>query len=123
MHTPWGPSQIVEQVAPGIQFVSTAGHGGFKLEPMLNAQVPKRIRNRGGWYEEDCEWAKLVIVFPDLLEATADTNFGGITEWEALVQMAINVLLEYIPDAYEYLFDESLMPGDSWKWDKDRGLI
>jgi hypothetical protein len=28
--------------------------------------VPERWRNEGGFYEEDQEWAKVAITFPDL---------------------------------------------------------
>jgi hypothetical protein len=49
--TPWGTADSVEDVAPGIVFASTPGHGGFKLSPERNAVVPDPLRNGNGWYE------------------------------------------------------------------------
>jgi len=53
--TPWGRAQHVENLAPGVAFASTAGHGGYKLSQQRNKQVHPAWRRRGGWYEEDCE--------------------------------------------------------------------
>lgn len=64
MRTPWGIAQTAEQVAPGITEVTTAGHGGIKLSPILNALVPEFMRIEDGWYEEDVNWAIVATVFP-----------------------------------------------------------
>lgn len=69
--TPWGPPQDVEIIAPGIVRIDTAGHGGVWLSPERNKHVPLRVR-RGtfcqngldGWYEEDCDAAKVPRYFP-----------------------------------------------------------
>jgi hypothetical protein len=57
--TPWGPAQSVRMLAQGIALVSTAGHGGIKLSPERQAQMPASCRttpySSGGWYEEDCD--------------------------------------------------------------------
>ena len=73
MHTPWGASQQVTEVAPGIRWVSTASHGGFHLDAERNAKVPwvwraASFAGRGmdGWYEEDCDWSMVVLTFPDI---------------------------------------------------------
>jgi hypothetical protein len=59
MATPWGPSQSVTELAHGITLVTTAGHGGIKLSPERQAQMPASCRqtpySEGGWYEEDCD--------------------------------------------------------------------
>ena len=72
MQTPWGPSQHIETIAPGIQFVSTAGHGGFKLDSERNNMVPIDWRaasfngqGRAGWYEEDCDAVLVALTFPE----------------------------------------------------------
>jgi len=98
--------------------VITAGHGGFKLDPALNAQVPEVCRRRGGWYEEDCEWAIPFLVFPELFEEAHDHEWP----FEMLQQDAINTLREYNPDAYEFIFDDTLGPGESWAWDQRHDL-
>jgi len=71
MMTPWGHSQSIEEIAPGIVFVSCAGHGGFKLDDERNKQVPAAWRARSfnkqglrGWYEEDCDAVLVVLSFP-----------------------------------------------------------
>lgn len=70
MNTPWGPAQDVEPIAPGIDFISTASHGGFKLDAERNAEVPDYLRaasfnsqGERGWYEEDCDAAIVAVVF------------------------------------------------------------
>lgn len=55
--SPWGKIQHSTHLSVGIWQVSTAGHGGIKLDRRANAQVPKQLRRRGGWYEEDIDWA------------------------------------------------------------------
>ena len=57
LHSPWGAVQHGERLADGVFFVSTAGHGGIKLDRARNALVPEVFRKEGGWYEEDCDWA------------------------------------------------------------------
>lgn len=54
-NTPWGEADHVESVADGIDFVSTASHGGYKLSRDRNATIPPVFRQRSGWYEEDCQ--------------------------------------------------------------------
>lgn len=63
--SPWGRIQWSRRVADGIWFVSTAGHGGYKLDRKRNATVDACWRRAGGWYEEDCEWAIAALTFPD----------------------------------------------------------
>ena len=63
--SPWGRIQNAYTVADGIFLVSTAGHGGAKLDRKRNAQVPKPWRSKGGWYEEDCDWAIVALTFPE----------------------------------------------------------
>src|SRR3546814_21104401 len=66
LSTPWGLAQSSEIYANGVVFHSTASHGGIKLDRARNMAMPGVLRVAGGWYEEDCEWAKVAIGFPDL---------------------------------------------------------
>jgi hypothetical protein len=59
--SPWGALQGVDPVAPGIDAVWTAGHGGFKLSPERAAEVDPAWREPAGWYEQDCAWAKAYV--------------------------------------------------------------
>ena len=64
--TPWGTADYVQMVKEGIYKVGTPSHGGYKLDRERNNQMPKHMRNPGGWYEEDCEWSKVALVFPEI---------------------------------------------------------
>ena len=58
MHTPWGWSQDVEELAEGVLRVSTAGHGGLKLSLGRWASLPRAVRDamlNPTFVEEDCE--------------------------------------------------------------------
>jgi len=61
-YSPWGYIQHSGIIAEGIAWVSTARHGGVKLDRRRNAMVPFNHRSKGGWYEEDCEWAIAALV-------------------------------------------------------------
>ncbi len=63
--TPWGPAQQASILAPGIVAVSTASHGGIWLSPESQVRIPAGIRPMNGrcWYEEDCEWALVFVLF------------------------------------------------------------
>lgn len=63
--SPWGLVQEAEEIAPGIWQVHTAGHGGIKLSAQRNRLVPDYLRCDRGWYEEDCDWAIVAVVFPE----------------------------------------------------------
>lgn len=65
--SPWGKIQRVEFFTPWLCRVSTAGHGGMKLSREFNRLVPKEVRSKGGWYEEDCEWALVFFHLKDLI--------------------------------------------------------
>lgn len=105
MMTPWGPSQSIKEVAPGIVWVDTAGHGGFKVDDDLNGQIPGYMRSPDGFYEEDVEWARVVVSFPgsfsakDLAEARRT-----IMSWE--------------PKIFERRFGIDIPKGQSYKKDE-----
>ena len=64
--SPWGKIQHVTVLAPGAWSVSTAGHGGIKLDAARNRKVPALVRGERGWYEEDCDWAIPAFVHKDV---------------------------------------------------------
>ena len=98
--TPWGTSQVLRLYADGVVSYSTAGHGGFHLDPAQNALVDELWRNAEGWYEEDCEWAKVAATFPELF-----------TSYERA--SADELLRHSEPDAYERIHELVLAPGQS----------
>jgi hypothetical protein len=102
MNTPWGKSDSSRQIVRGIMFYDTASHGGYHLSKLMNLRIPSYMRNENGWYEEDCEAAKVHIClsefFPD--------------HW---FPTAMKTLKDYFPGAYEILTGETVKPEESWK--------
>lgn len=90
-YSPWGAIQHAKQIAEGIDLVSTASHGGFKLDRRRNAQMPEVFRRKGGWYEEDCEYALVVLIFPELFS-------------EREVELSHKSAKNWFPDEYEKHF-------------------
>ena len=67
-HTPWGAIQDAHQELPGIWWISTASHGGFIVSPERRAAMPAAMREfetfaGGNSYEEDGDWAIVVLAF------------------------------------------------------------
>ncbi len=62
--TPWGAAQTTQHITRGIVSYSTASHGGYHVSKTLNQQIPDYFRDTEGWYEEDCDWAIVVLFFP-----------------------------------------------------------
>lgn len=108
--TPWGPAQNAREFAPGIVFYSTASHGGFKLSPDRLAAMPALFREPEGWYEEDCEAAKVMVSFPEFFPAQ-------------MAPTASDTLRHYYPNLYEAHFKVTLQPGESYKKDKNQFLL
>jgi hypothetical protein len=69
--SPWGAVQHQTNFAPGVDQVSTAGHGGIKLDRKQNARIPDLFRLADGWYEEDCD-AAIPIYFLAAPDFTAE---------------------------------------------------
>ena len=58
IHTLWGWSQDIEELAEGVWRVSTAGHGGLKLSRERREELPDVVRDtmlNPCFAEEDCE--------------------------------------------------------------------
>lgn len=69
MQTPWGISEHVETIAPGIYRHRTERHGGLHLDPTRQAALEVKFEfptfAGGPWYEEDADWAAVAIAFPE----------------------------------------------------------
>lgn len=65
MNTPWGKATNKTEIVSGIVFYSTSSHGGFKVSKERLAVMPDALVNPDGWYEEDCEYCKVVLAFPE----------------------------------------------------------
>jgi hypothetical protein len=85
--TPWGRAQVQKRWTDGIYEFETATHGGFYLQPEWNAVIPEALiagsanaeQCRNGWYEEDVDWAIVVLSFPYI--------FGAKLARQAVVQL------------------------------------
>ena len=76
--TPWGVAYDRYRFADGIDFYTTGGHGGFHLSTERQKAMPTPLKAdseghqqeliNGGWYEEDCEWARVVVGFPEVFD-------------------------------------------------------
>ena len=99
-YTPWGKADYEKVYAEGIVFYGTPSHGGFKLDRERNAKVHPALRERDGFYEEDCAWAKVAFTFPEVFS-------------EKDREAAIRTLKEWYPDEYETVAGVILAPGES----------
>src|SRR5690606_28528957 len=62
---PSGVADYAREFAEGIVFYGTPSHGGFKLSAERLARMHPALREKGGWFEEDCAWAKVAFAFPE----------------------------------------------------------
>ncbi len=71
VYTPWGEPDEIGNVAPGIRWFSTPGHGGYRLDAErwaeFRALLPSFRSFTGDfWLEEDCDWVGVVALRPEL---------------------------------------------------------
>lgn len=109
--TPWGTPQDITDVAPGIAVVSTAGHGGVKLSPERNAQIPIALRNSSGWYEEDCEYNIPARYFP--AEFAHQPHLTDRHTADSMRESAEQSIMEWFPEKWEAANGRELQPGES----------
>lgn len=107
-HSPWGTVQHQQQIANGIDFVSTAGHGGFKLNRQMNAKIPKIFRRPNGWYEEDCE--QLIVRY--------FLNNQSVN-WQQEKEQILKSLKNWYWEEWEQYSGTVLAPGESRMKDQE----
>ena len=105
--TPWGTSHGCSHYAKGIVKHHTASHGGFHVSKPLNEKIPVYMRAADGWYEEDCEWAKVAVCFPEFFPAEH-------------VEAAKKTLRDWDYKAYEKFYGVKLKKGESYEKDQER---
>ena len=104
--TPWGPAQHEEQVAEGIVFVPTEGHGGYKLSRERNAIIPPAFRSSSGWYEEDTERRIVELYHFDAVRPGAEDRSARLEELD-------QGLRDWFPAQWENANGRDLEPGES----------
>jgi hypothetical protein len=111
--SPWGPVQHATELGEGCYFASTAGHGGVKLSRKMNADMPDYMRQAGGWYEEDCDWALAVCRYPQLAQ--------GMGEYAKVTTAARDTMKNWHPHEYARFFGVSVesLAGQSFKYDEE----
>ncbi len=105
--TKWGKSQTRRNITRGINFYTTASHGGYVLSAGMNKRIPEQFRSEDRSYEEDCDWAIVVTFLPE--------NIG-----ETVRDQAAKTLRDWNPDAYEFKYGVELKPGQSYIKDRKR---
>jgi hypothetical protein len=87
INTPWGLSDDAGTViAPGIIAYTTPSHGGYHLSAERLAAMPAALRalrpfsGSTGWYEEDCDWAIVVLAFPEHFQPAHVRDAIGMIE-------------------------------------------
>lgn len=105
--SPWGTPDNAEQILPGIWSVDTPSHGGLILTDERQAAMPAALAREGGAYEEDCEWALVVLAFESEFARTA----MGTRGW---LQLAHDTVKCWHPDAYTAFTGEAVPPNESY---------
>lgn len=109
----WGRVQDGVKYTDGVYWLSTAGHGGFKLDAKHNALIPAAFRDpatrfggqrAAGWYEEDCDWA-IPVWFLKLVPDDWERALKWVKDWHWR--------------AYEIHYGVVLEPGESCMKDRD----
>lgn len=104
--TPWGIAESSEELAPGIEIVSTPSHGGLRMTPERWGELPSDVQGAfrtSGWAEEDCEAPIALAIFgPDTIEAKtidfnqvnylADVMVASFPEYQCLAETVNNAV-------------------------------
>jgi hypothetical protein len=106
-YSPWGPVDQVRQLDVGILEIGTPSHGGLKLSPKLNKEMPAASRRKGGWYEEDVEWSLVALKFPGVF-SPADVGH------------AIQTAKDWLPKEYEAITGEKVSVRESRKLQQEQ---
>ncbi len=97
--TPWGPAQVSYDLAPGVRWYGTAGHGGLEVESRAARELSPAARELGDyelgsyWYEEDSQWAIPMYEKPEWNRVLARKAGGKLWSQEALAEQ----IRDYFP--------------------------
>lgn len=111
--TPWGIADEVVHYAPGITRAYTPSHGGIKLSPERNKEIPPALRNRSGWYEEDCESHVVGMAFPHETRICKRNGYTRDESAEENFARSTARVKDWFPDAYEKATGQAIQLGES----------
>ena len=111
--SPWGKVEDVQYLTPWLTQVSTASHGGYKLDRAHNAIIPEYMRKKGGWYEEDCAYSIVFSVLEHLIKQNlfdfSKTFYSKFLDERSYIESFRN----WYPSEYEMYFNVTLQEGES----------
>lgn len=105
-HCPWGGIDQAEQVHSGIWRVSTPSHGGFIISAERQAAMPASLVLADVTYEEDVDYALVVLAFAAEFEKTG-------TAGALLVRNAHDTVRNWHPDRYASFVGRAIGAKDS----------
>ena len=105
-NTPWGQSDYVKEIAPGIYDVSTPGHGGIYVSDEQLHRIPKEEQalakgwsGSSNWYEEDCCALSVLKHIPEARRANHTEEMISAW-WAGAVQNQLTRTETAAPAAY-----------------------
>jgi hypothetical protein len=102
----WGTPDNAKEIIPGAWFVTTPSHGGFILSDERQAAMPDALRLETPSYEEDCNYALVVLAFAAEFE-----NAGQpYSRW---IEDAYRSAKQWNPQRYEGFTGQKLTGADS----------
>lgn len=96
----------------GLKHKDTGRHGYYSIAPERFAEMPEVLKKRSEFYqggnsfEEDCEWARICLAYPDAEEWSTND-----------LETAKQLMRDYNPEIYEEFYGVTLAPGESYKKD------
>jgi hypothetical protein len=108
--TPWGTADHSERLAVGIMQYSTPGHGGIHLSKTRQEAMPVAFRTDGGWYEEDCDWALVAVVWPEAFVIANSPSFDTVEKVRA---EAVRCVKQWNPDRWTRAMGEPVTAEES----------
>ena len=99
-YTPWGMSDGSRKIANGIRFYETPSHGGAHLSEERQAAMPEALRTDDGWYEEDVDYNRIILGFPQYFSEKERAE-------------AKESLKHWAPESYEAFYHETIPEGQS----------
>jgi hypothetical protein len=89
---------------------STPGHGGIHLSKTRQEAMPVAFRIDGGWYEEDCDWALVAVVWPEAFVQSDSESFDTVEKVRA---EAVRCVKQWNPDRWTRAMGEPVTADES----------